>query len=271
MYTARIVADSVNTSGNRLTTFYLMYPRIIHAEMLRHRTMSRSVSSSRAIPAKRMIEQVRENPYIPHEWRMNEPGMQGWSIASDDVSETAKNKWLYAMYDALDAAYTLAELNIHKQHINRLLEPFSWIEEVVTATEWMNFFVLRTASDADPTIQVIAKMMMGAYEESVPQLIQPGQWHLPYTDSERCHVSIRCKISAARCARVSYQLRNGQRSDVDSDIALFDRLVEPQHWSPLEHPALALDKPERIGNFVGWKQLRKFYDNESGGDYRLIA
>ena len=54
------------------------------------------------------------------------------------------------------AAQSLAELGIHKQHVNRLLEPFAWVEEVVTATEWQNFFSLRTDGNADPAIQAIA-------------------------------------------------------------------------------------------------------------------
>lgn len=269
MYQCEIITDSINVAGNRLTTFHLVYPRIIHAEMLRHRSASRSVSSSRAIPVKRMIERIQEQPYVPADWRMNEPGMQGWTSANDATTKAAVEIWLDAAHSAIVNAKRLNELGIHKQHVNRLLEPFAFVEEVVSATEWRNFFKLRTASDADPAIQVIANMMLEAYEASQPVLLQPEQWHLPYVreDEEKILKLYRVKISAARCARVSYTLRNGKPSDLESDMKLFNGLAKNAHWSPMEHPAEALDSNERIGNFVGWRQLRKLYDGESGGDY----
>jgi len=270
MYKAEIVADSINTAGNRLTTFYLQYPRIIHAEMLRHRTMSRSVSSSRAIPVKRMIQQVREMAYVPAEWRMNESGMQGWTVADGKTLRAAQVIWADAAFVMTDCAESLAALGIHKQHVNRLLEPFVWVEEVVSATEWHNFFSLRTDGNADPAIQVIATMMRYSYEVATPYEIVTGSWHTPYIrdDEQSLPIVTKQKVSAARCARVSYSLRNGKISDAQSDVALFDKLSSSRHWSPLEHVAMATSEPVRIGNFVGWKQLRKFYDNEAGGDYR---
>lgn len=269
MYQADIIADSMNYTGNRLTTFRLCYPRIIHAEMLRHRVMSRSVSSSRAIPVKRMIDGVANDTYVPSEWRMNEAGMQGYTVAGDTIAEDAKMAWIQASVDAILHAEKLAELGIHKQHVNRLLEPFAWIEEVVSATEWQNFFSLRTASDADPAIQTIARMMQDAYANSVPAEVITGSWHTPFIRDNEQSLPLVAKqqISAARCARTSYSLRNGKPSDVESDMTLFNKLASSRHWSPLEHVAMALAEPVRIGNFVGWRQLRKFYADESGGDY----
>lgn len=265
MYQSEIIADSINECGNRLTTFRLVYPRIIHAEMLRHRAISRSVSSSRAIPAKRMIEAIIDNPYVPHDWRLNEAGMQGWTEAVGATRATALAIWLDAATSAVKHAKKLADLGIHKQHVNRLLEPFSWTVEVVSATEWQNFFALRTAPDADPAIQQIAKMMAEAYGNNQPQLKSAGEWHLPF--AEDVAANMQREVSAARCARTSYTLRDGKPSDTDSDFALFSRLVGPGHWSPLEHPAMALDEPKRIGNYVGWQQFRKCFNGESNGDY----
>lgn len=37
---AKIVADSIDSRGNRITTFVLTYPRFIHAELLTHRLFS---------------------------------------------------------------------------------------------------------------------------------------------------------------------------------------------------------------------------------------
>jgi thymidylate synthase ThyX len=75
------------------------------------------------------------------------------------------------------------------------------------------------------------------------------------------------KISAARCARVSYSLFNAKTSDSTSDLRLCEKLSSSGHWSPFEHAAQALAAKERVGNFVGWKQYRKEFENENNGDY----
>ena len=41
-YSAKIIADSVNPVGDRLTTFELCYPRMVHAELMTHRVFSRT-------------------------------------------------------------------------------------------------------------------------------------------------------------------------------------------------------------------------------------
>ena len=65
MIKSEIVADSLAPSGVRLTTFVLTYPRFIHAEFMTHRMFSRNASSSRAIPVRKSIEMVLNNPAIP--------------------------------------------------------------------------------------------------------------------------------------------------------------------------------------------------------------
>ncbi len=141
--------------------------------------------------------------------------------------------------------------------------------EEVSATEWRNFFSLRTDSHADPAIQIIATMMRDAYQESTPVKVVAGDWHMPFirADEHDLPIAAKQKISCARCARTSYSLRNGKVSDMESDVALFDKLAGSRHWSPLEHVAIAATDAVRFGNFVGWQQLRKHYENESGGDY----
>jgi hypothetical protein len=67
------------------------------------------------------------------------------------------------------------------------------------------------------------------------------------------------RVASARCARVSYLQHDGTRS-WEKDLELADKLIGPGHWSPFEHPARAMAKPERRANFVGWEQLRLFVD-----------
>ncbi len=68
----------------------------------------------------------------------------------------------------------------------------------------------------------------------------------------------RLKVSAARCARVSYLTQNGTR-DHSADFQMWDRLTSafPPHASPLEHVARPLEKGDvKLGNFDGWIQVR---------------
>ena len=62
---AKIIADSISDTGKRITTFQLLYPRFIHAELMTHRVFSRNASSSRAIPVKKMIDMGGYQPVVP--------------------------------------------------------------------------------------------------------------------------------------------------------------------------------------------------------------
>src|SRR5688500_18455402 len=73
---AKVLLDSLAPNNVRLTTFELTYPRIVHSEFMTHRTFSRNSASSRAIPLKKMIERVKNNPFFPLHWGKNEKGMQ---------------------------------------------------------------------------------------------------------------------------------------------------------------------------------------------------
>jgi thymidylate synthase ThyX len=154
-------------------------------------------------------------------------------------------------------------LGVHKQVANRLLEPFAYVTSIISATEWSNFFKLRLAPDAQQEIQLLATKMKEAIDESRPDLLSGTEWHVPYISAEELEECLAMgvpvteyltKVSAARCARVSYVNTSGVK-DLNKDVELFDRLVSSGHLSPLEHVA----KPSQTGsgNFVQWEQLRK--------------
>jgi hypothetical protein len=62
---ATVVADSINQFNHRITTMLLIMPRYILAEFNTHRMFSRNSASSRAIPFKKMIDMVKNDPFIP--------------------------------------------------------------------------------------------------------------------------------------------------------------------------------------------------------------
>lgn len=266
--TATVIADSVSTFGRRITTLQLKYPRFIHAEFLTHRVFSRSSASSRAIPVAKMIEQVQHDPALPVHWGLNQPGMQAHKEHTDPAA--ARFAWFCAAQAAASQAQQLNDLGLHKQIVNRVLEPFQWMHTVVTATAWENFFELRCHSDAQPEFQTLACAIRDALTNSTPVnrvagVQQMNSWHLPYIseeERENTRYALLPKISAARCARVSYLKHDGSAPSIEDDLTLFERLVgsRPMHASPCEHQASAASSLTCSRNFLGWLQYRALYE-----------
>ena len=263
-YCVKILADSISPVECRLTTFELTYPRFIHSELMTHRAFSRNAASSRAIPIEKMIQRVTEDPAEPVHWGKNQKGMQANEELDDWSRETARATWFHARDAAVDHAQTLVRLGVHKQIVNRLLEPWMWITVIVSATDYGNYFNLRCHKDAQPEFRRLAEMMWDAYSNSEPRLVQTGDWHLPLIFLEDTDIALadRIKLSVARCARVSYLTHDGRR-DPEADLALHDRLAASGHWSPFEHAAEASPFPNYIGNFRGWLQYRKGFPTEN--------
>jgi len=262
---AKVVADSVwidqKGKPHRITTLQLRYPRFIHSEMMTHRVFSRNASSSRAIPVMKILAAIWKDPAMPIHWGANQAGMQAKAELSDFKAYVAEKLWRGAGKLACVFAYGMTKLGLHKQVANRITEPWQHISVIVTATEWKNFFDLRDHSDAQPEIRELATQIKIAMEESEPVELSYGQWHLPYvTDDELCTYDLPTlkKISAARCARVSYLTHDGLTPDVEKDITLHDRLVGsvPIHASPVEHQATPTKSNKFYKNFRGWMQYR---------------
>lgn len=283
-FEAKILADSVSPDGYRLTTFELTFPRVILAEFNTHRMISRNAASSRAIPTEKLIQRVIDDPFIP-EFRENKKGMQAGEALADHDADYAKAYWMECRDAAIEQAKALHELNIHKQYVNRLLEPWMWCTVIASATDWENLWYLRCSPEAEPSFNTIATMARDLYRLNQPELIPDGQWHLPLFFREdwlaleepnsrtlRSEVSphdLATKISVGRCARVSYLTHEGKR-DHSADIDLHDRLAQSGHWSPFEHVATPLTGDDDefhesgySGNFLGWKQYRKAFPNEN--------
>ena len=297
--TAIIVADSISPDGIRLTTFQLRYWRPIHSELMTHRVFSRNAGSSRARPSERIIQQVRDEPWGPIHWGLNQAGMQANQELPEPYKSDAKHFWKRAANMAADAAEVFVSMNTHKQIVNRLLEPFTYIDVLVTATDFANWFALRDHPAAQPEIQELARLMKFASDESIPKELHGGQWHLPYITEEDwkaaekyCQIgritrdmpsykeklAVVLKISTARCARVSYKAFDGNVAPIEKDLELYDQLLgsQPMHASPAEHqatpdqlsqylegtPKVEWEKPNLHGNFRGWIQYRKTLPNE---------
>lgn len=255
---ATVIADTIN-EGSRITTLELVYPRYIHSEFMTHRMFSRNSSSSRAVPIERVANEVIDDPVGFDYVGLNKAGMVAAEELPEDLKEEFLEDWkLWGIQTALKVKLWAKKYNIHKQTLNRALEPWTRIKTIVTATEWDNFFKLRLAPDAQPEIQNLAKAMKAAMDVSTPR---EGTMHLPYVDlSNREPEYSDMFHSVARCARVSYYNFVGTLSQLEEDKKLFERLQKDGHWSPFEHTAEFVGDNDMHANFYNWRSLRKVYE-----------
>lgn len=228
-YSCKILLDSISETNKRLTTFEITFPRIVLAEFNTHRMFSRNSASSRAIPFKKQIQRVVDNPFIPEQFPIDGKGMQPNSYidSNNPAWKYAFAAWENARLSALDAAahlYSTLDRNynydaehlkifrdwdwqndekpepaIHKQIVNRLLEPFMWHTVIITATEFSNFFKLRCDENAQYEIRRIADLMYEAYNINKDwkgnssgelgfiakqQKLKVGEWHCPLVSKD---------------------------------------------------------------------------------------
>ena len=268
---AKVICDSIhNDSKVRLTTFELHYPRFILAELNTHRMFSRSTASSRAIPVKKVLSNMRNDLAMPLKWGINQAGMQAEKSATGKRKKLCVFFWKMSAIVAMTVAKLFMYVGIHKQVVNRIIEPFVMIKTVLTATEYENFFNLRDHEAAQPEIRELARCMKTALANSSP--IHKST-HVPYIIPEEKIFYKRselAQISAARCARVSYLNHDGKKTP-EKDLMLFKKLDKMGHFSPTEHQAISQTKKGFAnygithktkdgkfysGNFQWWIQYR---------------
>ncbi|MDQ1077966.1 FAD-dependent thymidylate synthase [Pseudoroseomonas cervicalis] len=245
---AIVIRDSVSTSGSRLITWQVEAPKFLVAQVNTHRALVKSWESSRAVPVQRNIERVESNPFVPSSFGKNKPGMVSDQEVED--ADAALQIWSSATYWALYYAKAMQRIGVHKQHANRLLEPFLTVRGVITATDTANFFALRLAHDAQPEMQMLARAMRESMEASRPARLDYDEWHTPYSDGDRDEAS-------ARVARSSYRKHDGSAADPVEDRRLAGRLLTDKHMTPFEHVARPMaDGEDQIGALIGWRTYR---------------
>ena len=262
---ADIVLDSVNPHGHRITTFRLKYPRFIHSEFLTHRDFSRNAASSRAVPIWDSVKLVWKDMAMPIHWGKKKRGMQADGEIGRKRREVAKFVWSFTGMLVSVMVLFLYMLGLHKQVANRMLEPWTHIEVIMTTTKLANWFTLRDHPDAQPEIQHLAYLMRKALEQSVPQQLTWNQWHAPYVEPDlfkKFGIRAALRISASCCAQVSFRKLD---ASLDKANNLVKRFLENDvvHASPFEHAAQAC-KDGGSGNFTGtnWYQLRHKLETE---------
>jgi hypothetical protein len=300
----KVIAHSLSPDNIPLITIHARYWRAIHAEVMTHRVFSRNARSSRAVPTTKMLDEILNDPFIPRHWGKNQKGMQADEECNSPVilnhyidedftpiESTKEEAWLIARDSALHVASAFGDAGYHKQVVNRLVEPFMWIDTLITSTQWNNFFMLRDHKDAEPHMRDLAVLAKEAINASTPRQVGHYNWHIPYVSNEELvsfvgegpgdseiydGYEIACMVSAARCARISYAPFDGN-SSIEKELERYKLLTNsnPIHASPVEHqatPDYFDDKykqwthPEEHRNFHGWRQFRAQIPNETSFD-----
>lgn len=264
MIKAKILADSINENGNRFTTFEVEFPRYILSEYNTHRQLSKNAASTRAIPILRQLELIESSPAMPIYYGKNQAGMS----AKEELDEESKQKCISIIDEmrlfCIAKVKELHDLGLHKQHAGRYVEAWQTVKGVISGTEWANFYWLRDHDAAQPEIEALAKKMKEVYDTSTPQILQAGEYHLPYVDtdfveingvrkqlffltndgsynlSDNISLEDAIKVSCARCAAVSYR---NEDYGLEKCLQLYERLVgdERKHASALEHAAQVME------------------------------
>lgn len=276
---ATMILDSVAEYSPRFSSVQARYPRMVHADCKTHRIhsgyegeilsiatdisilidrdMSRNGRSSRAVPVDRLLKEARENPYVPA-FRHNAKGMTPGEEFDPDTLKEIEERWIAMCRYVTEQVEWFNKMDVHKQWANRPLEFFGYIDMVLSTTNWDNFLALRDHSAAQQEMQDLAKCVAAELENSKPQILKPGQWHLPYiSEEDRADVWSRWrnpdgnefqyyvqpdgywdelkKISTARVARVSIAPFDGNAAYA-AEFKRYELLVGsmPVHASPAE-------------------------------------
>ena len=281
---ARIIeASKCSQTGKELITFEAYFPRCIVAESNTHRKHSKNTGSSRAIPVLRVLKDILRAPFTPLFWGANKSGMQSTTILPLWKQLICRLLWVAHRYYTYFTVRALTGVGLHKQWANRLIEPHSYVRQVVTSDDFNNFFHLRLHKDAQPEIILLAALMFVEMEKlrerngwrkvDANKIVSAQNWHLPYITSEErvrfsAYPEYLAKLSSARLARTSYLTQEGIAPKPEKELATFSHLVgsDPMHSSPLEHIAYPFkDRTKQSRNFVGYKQYREHFEEKEMG------
>lgn len=266
-----LIAMTRNAYSNKvITTLLCEYPRYIHSEIMTHRQLSRNSGSSRATPFNIYCERIIKDPAFFAELGINRSGMNADSVLNKENAEAFKHEYMQLMHHTVDTAMSWsAKYNLHKQIINRVLEPYVRTSTVITATEWDNFLYTRAiAKGVEPVMHLLANCIKQAVDYA-NENAKDGVAHLPFvTDNEfnTCSLKDCVKHAVSRSARCTILSNVTKKlSTIEEDEKLYNWLssADPMHASPFEHIAFATKSYEPYYNLRGgWMSQRFVLDTQ---------
>ena len=238
------------TLSERLITFKLVYPRLIHSQLMTYRWMARNTASSRAVPIERSLKYSK---FVPPVLTRASRGMGGADECMYlDEPTHLEARLLIEEHASVtrELARRLDDLGVHKQHINRYLEPFQYVHAIFTGTEqtWRHVIAQRTAaSEVQPEMYALGLTIERLLAESSPI---SSRYHVPGYNEEARELAARgapvgklLLKSAAKAFKVSYAREDEEPSD--EFLFRLGDLFGAGHTSPLEH-ACAIRRMEEV-------------------------
>jgi len=264
-FSVNLLKHSIQGMGKEAISFLFTYERFIHAEVMTHR-WSRNYSSSRAIPYRDMQKWIKGDPALPLHMGKNKGGMQSGELVQE---HEAFKKSLLDFYDHTRGWCDglIERFDPHKEIINRYTEPWGWITGIMTTgrRQLMNMFNLRISPMAHPNIQRLAVAMARLYRHSIPQVLQPGEWHLPFVSDVKGTAN-NISWSVARSAWCSY---NNPTKDATLERAKKRHAdcIDFKHATPLEHQLEARADRAHTGLVPGYNSYRSMIPQECASEF----
>ena len=272
------------------------------------------VHNSRAIPVEKMIKVVEEDPFIPLAFQRQHKGMQGTEYITDEKElKSCVELWLDGRDSALSVSDDFIKLGATKQIINRILEPWMWVTQLITGTresfehlfeqrcpiynvenlkfiskkdaiflfpslkdltnlEWLQ----RNSGQAEIHFMDLAEKMYDALNESTPDELKEGDWHIPFQEeiwkgkqAEKLEDVI--KMSCAMTARVSYTtINDNEILTLEKAKNIYDKCVKSGHFSVVSHCAKCMTYEEYENWYKGFMKTTYYFD-ENGRQHRVMA
>lgn len=312
---AEIIAHSKRAgTGDEIITYKLTFPRIILSEVNTYKMLEKNTSSSRAIPVEKMIKVVEEDPFIPLAFQRQHKGMQGTEYITDEKElKSCVDLWLDGRDSALSVVDDFIEKGVTKQLANRLLENWMWVTQLCTGTresfehlfnqrcpiynvEGLKFTSKKEAIELYPHLKDmtdlewlqcnsgqaeihfmdLAEKMYDALNESTPDELKDGDWHIPFQEeiwkgkqAEKLEDFI--KMSCAMTARISYTtISDNEILTLEKAKNIYDKCVRSGHFSVVSHCAKCMTYEEYENWYKGFMKTTYYFD-ENGRQHRVMA
>jgi hypothetical protein len=201
---------------------------------------------------------------------------------------------------------------LSKNYGNRLLEPFMWTTQLITGTresfehlfeqrcpiynvenlkfiskkdaiflfpslkdltdlEWLQ----RNKGQAEIHFMDLAEKMYDALNESTPDVLKEGEWHIPFQEeiwkgkqAEKLEDVI--KMSCAMTARVSYTtINDNEVLTLEKAKNIYDKCVKSGHFSVVSHCAKCMAYEEYENWYKGFMKTTYYFD-ENGKQHRVM-
>ena len=308
---AEIVAHSKRLNTNEeLITFKLIYPRIIHSELMTYHMISVNSASSRAIPVDKLIKVIEDTPFYPISYQRKHSGMQGTDyFTSEEDIRTCDSLWKESMQESIRVAKKMLEFGMSKQIINRSIECYQYhcclmtgsresfehlfeqrcpiyevpyyINDPVEEGEklkrtlggcskkeilksvrenrldsevfsWSDLdWLQHNKGQAEIHFMNLAEKMYDALNESTPDILKEGEWHIPFQEeiwkgkrAEKLEDFI--KMSVCLTAKISYtKIGDENTITIEKAREMYERLKNSGHWSCFGHIAKCMTDEER--------------------------